>query len=125
MEALITSPSDSKNPRASGKLLLIGVLVGFVAIAFSVILSHSTPPEIRLKMEKSAGKNGKHANAKARESAEQEYQRLKKQLEEWVKKPNKTPEDQDFIKKLRKLVEHLRRKKDFSGENHSQKHKGF
>lgn len=125
MEAFITSSSDSKNPHASGKLLLIAVLAVLLAVAFLVTLSHSTPPEIRLKMEKSAGKNGKHANAKARESAEQEYQRIKEQLQEWNKKPNKTPEDKDFIKKLRKLLERLRQKKDFSGENHSQKNKGF
>jgi len=28
-------------------------------------------------------------------------------------------------KKLRKLLEKLKKKKGFSGENHSQKHKGF
>ena len=76
-------------------------------------------------MEKTTGKNGKHANIKARESAEQEYEKVREQLQEWSRKPNKTPEDKDFIKKLRKLLERLRQKKDFSGENHSQKPKGF
>jgi hypothetical protein len=41
-----------------------------------------------------------------------------------IKSPKKTPEDKEYIKKLRRLLEKLRKKKDFSGENHSQKHKG-
>ena len=81
--------------------------------------------DTQMKMEKSTGKNGKHANIKAREKAEQEYEKVKQQLQEWRFKPNKTPEDKEFINKLRKLLERLRKKKDFGGENHSQKPKGF
>ena len=76
------------------------------------------------EMQKSSGKNGKHANAKARESAEREYQKVKEELQQWDRKPNKTPNDKDYIKKLRKMLERLRNKKDFAGENHSQKYKG-
>jgi 5-bromo-4-chloroindolyl phosphate hydrolysis protein len=125
MEALVTSKSNSPNSGITGKVILIACLLAALAVATSIFVSQPLPSEIQLKMEKSAGKNGKHANFKARESAEQEYQRIKDQLQEWNKKPNKTPEDKDFIKKLRKLLERLRQKKDFSGENHSQKNKGF
>lgn len=98
-------------------------------LAFLTLLTFSIPmyyyqSEHQLKMEKSSGKNGKHANPKVRESAEQEYLKVKQEFEQWDKKPNKTPKDKEYIKKLRKLLEKLRKKKDFSGENHSQKHKG-
>jgi len=58
-------------------------------------------------------------------SPQKEYQKVKEELQQWDRKPNKTPEDKDLIKKLRKALEKLRQKKDFSGENHSQKPKGF
>lgn len=50
-------------------------------------------------MEKTTGKN---ANLKARESAEREYEKVKEQLQEWRFKPNKTPEDKNFIKNFGK-----------------------
>lgn len=75
-------------------------------------------------MSKSSGRNGKHANPKAREKADDDYEKVKHELDEWTSKPNKTPEDKDFINKLRKKLKQLQQKKDFSGENHSQKHKG-
>ncbi len=75
-------------------------------------------------MEKNGERNGKHANPKARESAQQQFEKAKQEYEYWDKKPNKTPDEKEFLKKLRKLLEHLRKKKDFTGENHSQKNKG-
>ncbi len=125
METLATSKPTPKGSSISGKLLLTVLLFAVFTLAIPVYYSQTDPPEIQLKMEKSSGKNGKHANPKTRESAEQEYQQVKQQYQEWDKKPNKTPEEKEFIKKLRKLLEKLRKKKDFSGENHSQKHKGF
>ena len=73
-------------------------------------------------MEKNGERNGKHANPKARESAQQQFEKAKQEY--WDKKPNKTPDEKGFLKELRKLLEHLRKKKDFTGENHSQKNKG-
>ena len=122
METTITAKSNSY---ISGKLLLVcAILLGLAFCIFNSI-PPSVPMDAQMKMEKSTGKNGKHANQKARERAEQEYEKVKAQLQEWRFKPNKTPEDKEFINKLRKLLERLRKKKDFSGENHSQKPKGF
>lgn len=125
METAATFKSTSKVSSNSGKLLLALLLFAALTLAIPVYYSHTMPSENQRRMEKSTGRNGKHANPKARESAEQEYQRVKEQFQEWDKKPNKTPEEKEFIKKLRKMLEKLRKKKDFSGENHSQKHKGF
>lgn len=127
MEAIANSKSIPKGSYASGRFFLIAAILGGLALGFPIYYTQN-PQEIqdsRLNMEKSSGKNGKHANPKARESAEKEYQKVKEELQQWDRKPNKTPEDKDFIKKLRKVLEKLRQKKDFSGENHSQKPKGF
>lgn len=110
-----------------GKTILFLLLLSVLAF---VVSTYYTPPppdnlqENRLKMEKNSEKNGKHSNPKARESAEQQYEKAKQEFQQWDRKPNKTPEEKEYVKKLRKLVEHLRKKKDFTGENHSQKYKG-
>lgn len=117
-----TLSASFKGSPFSGKLLLLAVVLGILTTAVPYYWVQNQE-EVRIK-EMSSGKNGKHANQKARESAEQEYQKVKEELQQWDRKPNKTPEDKDFIKKLRKALEKLRQKKDFSGENHSQKHKG-
>jgi hypothetical protein len=82
------------------------------------------PTNGRLDMAKGSDRNSKHVQQKTREQADEAYEKIKQELEQWKSKPNKTPEDKDYIKKLRKKLEQLRKKKDFSGENHSQKHKG-
>lgn len=122
-----TIATKSKSSSPSGKLFLLAILLGILTFAISYywVQNQDEVQNIIREMEKSSGKNGKHANLKARESAEQEYQKVKEELQKWDRKPNKTPEDKDFIKKLRKTLEKLRQKKDFSGENHSQKPKGF
>ena len=107
--------------------MLIFAFFGILVFAISTYLFQLQPQLLRdhqLQMEKSSGKNEKHANPKARDSAQQQYEKAKQEFEFWDKKPNKTPEEKNFVKKLRKLVEHLRKKKDFTGENHSQKNKG-
>ena len=104
----------------SGKSLLIVIILAFLTVSIPIYYQ----PVHELKMEKDSGKNGKHSNPKARESAEQEYQKVKKEFEYWDRKNNKTPQEKSYIKRLRRLLEKLRKKKDFSGENHSQKHKG-
>lgn len=77
-----------------------------------------------LKMEKSSGRNEAHANQKARESAEKAYEKAKESYEKLKSKPSKSKEDTEMRKKLKKLLEHLRKKKDWNGENHSQTSKG-
>jgi len=127
MEAIANSKSIPKGSAASGRSFLIAAILGGLALGLPIyyIQNSQEIQDSRLNMEKSSGKNGKHANPKARESAEKEFQKVKEELQQWDRKPNKTPEDKDFIKKLRKALEKLRQKKDFSGENHSQKPKGF
>lgn len=75
-------------------------------------------------MDKSNGRNEPHVNQKARDKAQQEYEKVREEFQQWNRKPNKTPDDKKFIEKLRKQLERLRKKKDFTGENHSQKNKG-
>ena len=70
------------------------------------------------------GKNGQHSNQKARESAKDRYESVKKDLDQLKKKPNKTKEDKEQLKKLEKSVKHEKQKMDNTGENHSQKAKG-
>lgn len=121
-----TLTTSQKGSPFSGKLLLIALLLGVLILAtpyFYVQNQDEVRENIR-EMSKESGRNGKHANQKAREKAEEEYQKVKEELQQWDRKPNKTPEDKDFIKKLRKALERLREKKDFTGENHSQKFKG-
>ena len=126
METTTASKSHPGNTPISGKLLMVAAVLGVLTLAVPVYFSQTLPPpDTPLKMEKSSGKNEKHANPKARETAEQEYEKVKEQLQEWNRKPNKTPDDKKIIKRLRKTLERLRKKKDFSGENHSQKGKGF
>lgn len=79
----------------------------------------------RFKLEMSSGKNGKHVGQGAKETAEAEYQKAKEAFDTLNKKPKKSRADNDLLEKLKKQVQHWRKKKDWSGENHSQKHKGL
>lgn len=117
-----TLSAKSKGSPFSGKLLLFAAIHGVMTMAVPYYYVQNLE-EVRIK-EMSNGKNGKHANQKARESAEQEYLKVKEELQQWDRKPNKSPDDKDYIKKLRKMLERLRQRKDFTGENHSQKPKG-
>jgi hypothetical protein len=110
---------------AYGWLALVVASTLIYAITAHYTAPLNIPTDYRLKMEKSSGRNDPHANQKARDKAQEDYDKVREELQEWNRKPNKTPDDKKFIEKLRKQLERLRNKKDFSGENHSQKHKGF
>jgi small-conductance mechanosensitive channel len=73
---------------------------------------------------KSSGKNGKHANPKARQSADEKYREAKTEFEQLNSKVNKTPEEKAALEKWRTQMKHWQKKKDWGGEQHSQKHKG-
>ncbi|MDH7447322.1 DUF6443 domain-containing protein [Aquimarina sp. 2201CG14-23] len=73
--------------------------------------------------EKSSGKNGKHSNKKAKESALDKYNNFKNEFESLKSKPNKTKQDKKMMEKARKQMNHWKGKADFSGENHSQRNK--
>jgi hypothetical protein len=100
------------------------VLVLALLLTYPLYMSSGGSAKSRLDMAKGSERNSKHVQPKTKEQAEEAYEKIKQELEQWKSKPNKTPEDKDYIKKLRKKLEQLRKKKDFSGENHSQKHKG-
>jgi small-conductance mechanosensitive channel len=106
------------------------IAIAALTLVLALILTYiwnvppNEPTNGRLDMAKGSERNSKHVQPKTKEQAEEAYEKIKQELEQWKSKPNKTPEDKDYIKKLRKKLEQLRKKKDFSGENHSQKHKG-
>lgn len=78
----------------------------------------------RVNMEKSSGRNEKHANPKARQSAEEQYQKAKEAWQQLKSKANKSPEDKKLQQELEKQVKHWEKKKGWKGEHHGQKHKG-
>lgn len=122
-----TYPNHPKRTFPTAGLLLLAALI---ALTYAVTASYSPPPDLlqdnraKMEQEKSSGKHGKHANTKAREKAQQEYEKVRDEYQQMNRKPNKTPDEKKLIEKLRKKLEHLRKKKDFSGEHHSQKPKG-
>lgn len=81
-------------------------------------------PYERMEMKKSRGRNESHANQKARDKAQEEFRKAKEEFDKLEKKTNKTKEDKELLNKLDKKVEHWRKKKDWKGEHHAQKHKG-
>lgn len=119
-------PNASVKQFPIGRLLLLFSLV--IGSTFTASYYYTTrPPDAetgRIRMDKSSGRNEPHVNQKARDKANQEYEKIREEFQNWNRKPNKTPDDKKFIEKLRKQLERLRKKKDFTGENHSQKHKG-
>ena len=86
--------------------------------------TNGRPQENLLRMEKGGGKNAPHANQKAKKAAEEAYNKAKEAYDQLFKKADKTPEEKALLDKLKKQAEHWRKKKDWKGENHSQKNKG-
>ncbi|MFB6454391.1 RHS repeat domain-containing protein [Chitinophaga sp. Hz27] len=70
------------------------------------------------------GKNGQHANQRARDAAKERYEKAKAEYEKARSKPNKTKDDKREVERLKKSVDHEKRNVDKTGENHSQKAKG-
>ncbi|MCY1663877.1 RHS repeat domain-containing protein, partial [Chryseobacterium sp. SL1] len=73
---------------------------------------------------KGGGKNAQHANLKAKQSAGEKYEEAKKSHDSLKSKPNKTKEESKLVEKLKKQVEHWRKKAQETGENHSRNAKG-
>ena len=65
----------------------------------------------RVQMEKSSGKNGKHANADARKSAEEQFEKVKQEYDQLFSKTKKSNKDIQTLDKMKKQVEHWRKKK--------------
>ncbi|MDR6158210.1 hypothetical protein QF023_001726 [Chryseobacterium sp. SLBN-27] len=77
-------------------------------------------PDVR----KGGGKNGQHANLKAKQSAGEKYEEAKSKLDSISRKPNKTKEDNKLKTQLEKQVKHWKAKAQETGENHSRNAKG-
>lgn len=121
MQKTLTHSADSKDLRFPGlfvKALFLSCLTCMAVIYYQHVQTEKT------RLEMSSGRNGKHANSKARKHAEEQYQKAKEAFENLNKKPKKTKEDNKSLEKLKKQVQRWRQKKDWNGENHSQKHKG-
>jgi RHS repeat-associated protein len=71
-----------------------------------------------------SSKNSPHANQKAKEAAEQEYNEVEQEYDNLKSKPNKTPDDKNKLEKLKRSLKLLKDKMDFKGENHSRNAKG-
>ena len=76
------------------------------------------------KPQHGGGKNGQHANQKARDAAEKRYQEAVKKRDEMRAKTNKTKEDRKELDKLERQVKHEKQKMENTGENHSRQAKG-
>ena len=118
---------SSLSQKRSAHTLKFGMIVLLVLLSFGYWAYQYVPPvqPEQLKMEeKSSGKNGKHANPDAQKSAEAQYEKAKAAHDELLSKANKTKGDVKELEKLKKVLKHWRKKKDWKGENHSQKPKG-
>lgn len=90
----------------------------------NIELKPETDNDSPIRRVKTTGKNGKHANANAKESALDKYNNFKKEFDSLKSKPNKTKDDKKAMEKARKQMVHWKGKADFSGENHNQRKKG-
>ena len=109
--------------RLSGLPWLVAGMALLLALLAWQHLAHQRADH-QLKMEKASGRNGKHANEKAREAAERQLEKLKQGFDKLNAKTSKTKSDNAALQKLDKQLKHWRKKKDWKGENHSRKHKG-
>ena len=73
---------------------------------------------------KGGGKNGQHANLKAKQSAGEKYEEAKAEYERLKSKPGKTKEDVKARDAAEKQMKHWKKKADETGENHSRNAKG-
>ncbi len=77
-----------------------------------------------MEYSKGGGKNDKHSNEKARDSAKKMYEKAKQEFEKLNSKFKKSKEDIKLLEKLKRQMKHWKSKMDNVGENHSQKPKG-
>jgi hypothetical protein len=121
MVATNSSYTSSFQGKSIFPLLLVGILLLFSLHAYQIWQQHRNQNKVEMK---SSGKSGKHANPKAKQSANEKYQEAKTEFEKLNSKVNKTPEEKAALEKWRTQMKHWQKKKDWGGEQHSQKHKG-
>ncbi len=103
-------------------LLVVAMLLGLSGYQTYDYLQRASRD--RVNMEKSSGRNGKHSNADARKSAEEQFEKVKQEYDQLFSKTQKSKGDVQALNKLKKQLEHWRKKKHWKGEQHSQKNKG-
>lgn len=109
----------------SGRPLLLLVIVALLSLLCYQTYDYlQRTQKDRVNMEKSSGRHGKHSNADARKSAEEQFQKIKQEYDQLFSETKKSKEDVKALNKLKKQLEHWRNKKNWKGEQHSQKHKG-
>ena len=122
MENTLHPPVPQPN---SGRHLLPLVIAAMLSLLCYLTYDYvQQTQQNRVNMEKSSGRNGKHSNPKARQRAEEQYQKTKEAWQQLKTKTNKSPEDKKLQQQLEKQVKHLEKKKNWNGEHHSQKNKG-
>jgi len=122
MQKTLTYPAHSEKPnRLMTMFVKAIILLGLTLFTYDYFRAVQLE---KARLEMSSGKNGKHTNPKAQKSAEEHYKKAKEAFDNLSKKPKKTKGDNKSLEKLKKQVQRWRQKKDWSGENHSQKHKG-
>jgi len=115
--------SDAPSFQGKGIFLffLAVILLLYSVHAYQSWQQHREQNKVEMK---SSGRSGKHANPKAKQSANEKYQEAKTELEKLNAKVNKTPEEKAALERWRTQMKHWKKKKDWGGEQHSQKHKG-
>ncbi len=122
MDNTLASPVTPTNSNRQLLPLILAIALSLLCCLAYSSMQHAQKD--RVNMEKSSGRNGKHSNPKARQSAEEQYQKAREEWQQLKAKTNKTPEDKQLQQQLEKQVKHLEKKKTWKGEHHSQKNKG-
>lgn len=117
------APSLNQSGKSSASIVIAAILTLLFFAGYTYVQQYPNENKT-LKIEKSGGKNAKHANQKTKERAEQEYQKVNDELAKLRAKTPKTKEDVKQVDKLERLKKHWQKKKDWPGEHHSQKGKG-
>ena len=101
---------------------LLVLLAGYVLLSTGEE-GGATDEEQTETYENASGKNGKHANLKAKEKATEKVKQLKEQLKD-LNAQKKTKEIKKQIAKVKKQIKHWQRRADWKGETHSRTAKG-
>ena len=121
MENTLSAPVPQSH---SGRHSLLLVVFALLSLCYLTYHYAQQTQKDRVRMEKSSGRNEKHANPKAKQSAEEQFEKVKQEYDQLFSKTKKSKEDVKALNKLKKQLEHWRKKKNWKGENHSQKPKG-
>ena len=85
----------------------------YLIIALMLIIGITQIPPLIYKAEETSeqteenntpGKNGQHANQKAKKAAKGKYDQLKKEYDTLIRKPNKTKADKKELEKLNNVL---------------------